>query len=191
GVPGCEIKLSEVGEILTRSPAQMTCYYKEPEKTAETVVDGWVQTGDKGRIDEDGFIFITGRVKDIFKTLKGKYVAPAPIEGKLATNSSIEMLCLVGAGLKQPVALVVLSENARKLPRDQLERELVVSLEQVNTTLEAHEEIAGIVVVREPWGIDNGFLTPTMKIKRHSVEERYAGLVDECLESKKPVIWEQ
>jgi long-chain acyl-CoA synthetase len=189
-VPGCEIKLSEVGEILTRSPAQMTCYYKEPEKTAETLNGGWIYTGDKGRIDEDGFLFITGRVKDIFKTLKGKYVAPAPIEGKLATNSSIEMLCLVGAGLKQPVALAVLSENARKLPRDQIEPELITSMEQTNATLEAHEAIAGIVVVREPWSIDNGFLTPTMKIKRHSVEERYAGLVNECLESKKPVVWE-
>lgn len=189
-VPGCEVKLSDVGEILTRSPAQMTCYYKEPDKTAETIGDGWVHTGDKGRIDEEGFIFITGRVKDIFKTLKGKYVAPSPIEGKLATNASIEMLCLVGAGLKQPVALVVLSEIGRKLPREQLEKELIASQEQVNATLEAHEEIAGIVVVKEPWSIDNGFLTPTMKIKRHSVEERYAGLVNELLDNKKQVVWE-
>jgi long-chain acyl-CoA synthetase len=189
-VPGCEVKLSEEGEILTRSPAQMTGYYKEPEKTAETLAGGWVHTGDKGRIDEDGFIFITGRVKDIFKTLKGKYVAPAPIEGKLATNSNIEMLCLVGAGLKQPVALVVLSENAKQQPREVVTQSLTASLEQLNATLEAHEEVAGIVVVREPWSIDNGFLTPTMKIKRHSVEERYAGLVNQCLESKQLVIWE-
>lgn len=189
-VPGCAVKLSEVGEILTRSPAQMTGYYKEAEKTAECLQDGWVHTGDKGRIDEDGFIFITGRVKDIFKTLKGKYVAPAPIEGKLAVNANIEMLCVVGNGLKQPVALVVLSEGGRALAKEQLERELIHSMEATNATLEAHEAVAGIVVVREPWSIDNGFLTPTMKIKRHSVEERYAGLVNDCLESKKPVVWE-
>jgi long-chain acyl-CoA synthetase len=168
----------------------MTGYYKEPDKTAETLAGGWVHTGDKGRIDEDGFIFITGRVKDIFKTLKGKYVAPAPIEGKLATNSIIEMLCLVGAGLKQPVALAVLSENAKNLPREAITQSLAASLEQLNATLEAHEAVAGIVVVREPWSIDNGFLTPTMKIKRHSVEERYTGLVNLCLESKELVIWE-
>jgi long-subunit acyl-CoA synthetase (AMP-forming) len=189
-VPGCEIRLSEQGEILTRSPAQMTGYYKELEKTAETLADGWIHTGDKGRIDEDGYLFITGRVKDIFKTLKGKYVAPAPIEGKIAVNSHIEMLCLVGAGLKQPVALAVLSENARKLSQDQVEKELAASLEQVNAGLEAHEAVAGIVLIKEAWSIDNGFLTPTMKIKRHTVEERYAGLVNQCLESKQPVIWE-
>lgn len=189
-VPGCEIRLSEVGEILTRSPAQMNGYYKEPEKTTETLADGWVHTGDKGRIDDEGYLFITGRVKDIFKTLKGKYVAPAPIEGKIAVNANIEMLCLVGAGLRQPVALAVLSENAKGLAQDDVSQSLAASLEQVNAGLEAHEAVAGIVVVKEPWSIDNGFLTPTMKIKRHSVEERYAGLVNQCLESKQPVIWE-
>ena len=189
-LPGCEIRICEDGEILTRSPAQMTCYLKEPEKTAECLDGGWVHTGDKGRMDEDGYLYITGRVKDSFKTAKGEFVARAPIEGKLATNSNIEMLCLVGAGLRQPVAVVVLSEPAKTRAREELEKDFAADLEAVNKTLEAHEEIAGIVVVKEPWTIDNGLLTPTMKIKRHTIEEKYAKPVAECLNCKKPVVWE-
>jgi long-chain acyl-CoA synthetase len=110
-----EHKLGEEDEILVKSKANMVGYYKDPEKTAESFTDdGFLRTGDQGRIDEDGFLWITGRVKDIFKTDKGKYVAPAPIELSMSKNTDIEQVCLVGLNLTQPIALVVLNEEARK-----------------------------------------------------------------------------
>ncbi|MGB1581386.1 MAG: long-chain fatty acid--CoA ligase, partial [Nevskiales bacterium] len=191
-LPGSEVKIADDGEILTRSPATMVGYYKQPDKTAETIdADGWLHTGDRGRLDEDGYLFITGRVKDIFKTIKGKYVAPAPIEGKFASNSDIESLCMVGAGLKQPVLLVSLSEEGQHKSREEIETGLLASLKAVNASLEAHELIDSIGICAQPWTIDNGLLTPTMKIKRNVVEEQYQQLVEQCVAAGRgKLIWE-
>ena len=189
-MPGANMKLSESGEILFKHPGVMAGYYKEPQKTEETFTeDGYLRTGDKGSIDADGYLSITGRVKDIFKTMKGKYVAPAPIEGALARNTDIEQLCFVGSELKQPIMLITLSEAGRKKPRAEVEEGLIAEMTAVNATLEAHEEIGKIVVVNEAWTIDNGLMTPTMKVKRPQVEGRYKELIAAEGEKRNKVSW--
>lgn len=112
--PGVEVRISEEGEVLVRSGATMQGYYKDPTRTAETITeDGHLRTGDKGEQDARGNLRLTGRIKEIFKTSKGKYVAPAPIENRLAVHPRIEQVCVVGDGLPQPMALCVLSEVGR------------------------------------------------------------------------------
>jgi long-chain acyl-CoA synthetase len=190
-MPGADMKLSDAGEILYKHPAVMAGYYKEPDKTKETFTeDGWLRTGDKGRIDADGYLYITGRVKDIFKTLKGKYVAPAPIEGALSRNTDIDQLCFVGAGLKQPIMIVTLGAGAKGKSKEAVMKGLAADMELVNKNLEPHEEIAKIIVVGETWAIENGFMTPTMKVKRNVVEERYMPLLEKHAPSKEKVVWE-
>lgn len=191
-LPHSGFKLSDEGEILFKHPGVMAGYYKEPEKTRETFTDdGYLRTGDKGRVDEDGYVYITGRVKDIFKTLKGKYVSPAPIEGALARNVDIDQLCLVGSGLAQPLMLVTLLPGVTKAKsRQQLEQELIADMALVNEKLEPHEEIAKIVVVKDSWTIDNGIMTPTMKVKRNEIEKRYAALIEKEGAMRSPIAWE-
>jgi len=186
-----EMMLSDQDEILFRSKANMLGYYKEPEKTAETLAGGWLHTGDKGRIDEDGFLFITGRVKDIFKTAKGKYVAPAPIEQKFSEVSHFEQLCLVGRGMPQTVLLVVLTPQAQQLERKVLAEELNAALQMVNGQLEAHEKMSHMIVCREGWTIENKMLTHTLKILRDDVEEKLRPTIDFCVNGEiERVVWE-
>ena len=190
-MPGADMKLSDNGEILFKHPGVMHGYYKEPEKTRETFTeDGWLKTGDKGRVDDDGYLYITGRVKDIFKTLKGKYVAPAPIEGALARNTDLDQLCFVGTGLKQPIMVATLNPSAAKKPREEVEKGLVADIEAVNATLEAHEEIAKVLIVKDAWSIDNGMMTPTMKVKRDQVEKKYMTLIEKEAATRNKVAWE-
>ena len=172
-LPLCDVKLSEQNEILIKHNALMDGYYKEDEQTSETIKEGWLYTGDEGYIDENGFLRITGRVKDIFKTSKGKYVAPSPIEMKLSANKNIEQVCVVGDGIPQPIALVVLSEAGKVKPEEKLTSSLQKTLSVVNPKLDKHEKIHNIIVVKEEWTIENSLLTPTMKIKRNSIEKKY------------------
>jgi len=188
-MPGLEVRIAEDGEILFRSPTLMLGYYLDPEKTAETLQDGWLHTGDKGELDRDGYLRITGRVKDIFKTSKGKYVAPAPIEGEIAKNSHVEQVCLLGSNLDQPLALIELSPAARLLPAGQVSAELQASLAHLNSQLQPHERISHFVLVREPWTVANGCMTPTMKIRRNVLEARYAEWVA-ALPARQPLVWE-
>lgn len=176
---GVDIRIAEDGEIQVKGPCNMKEYYLEPEKTAEVLTDdGYLKTGDKGSIDGDGYIRITGRLKEIFKTTKGKYIAPAPIESKLMANSSIEQVCVTGSQLKQPIALVVLSEAALQEPSEEVEQSLLKTLDEVNATLESHAVLDRIVIMKDQWTVDNGLLTPTLKIKRHSLEEQYDELIN-------------
>ena len=191
-LPNAGFKLSDADEILFKHPGVMAGYYKEPEKTRETFTeDGYLRTGDKGRVDEDGYVYITGRVKDIFKTLKGKYVSPAPIEGQLTRNTDIDQLCMVGMGLKQPLMLVSLMPGTTdSKSREDIEKELAADMHFVNKKLEAHEQIAKIVVVKDAWTIDNGVMTPTMKVKRAEVEKRYGDLIEKEAAVRADVGWE-
>ncbi len=176
---GTEIRFSDQGELEIRTPPLMSGYFKDPEQTAATITaDGFLRTGDRGDIDADGYIRITGRVKDIYKTAKGKYVAPVPIEALVARNPFVEQVCLIGAGLRAPVALVQLNASARRTPRDDLVVNLEESRRTINERLESHERIERFVVVSAEWSAENGLLTPTLKIRRHELEARYRSLVE-------------
>lgn len=198
GLPytGVESRIDpETGEILMRSPALMQGYYREPEQTAAALTtDGWLRTGDKGSIDAGGFLRITGRVKDIFKTSKGKYVAPAPIEDLLVLHSDIEACAVTGAELAQPIGLVMLSQDAaassaspdyRATLTDSLQRHL----KTVNARLEPHEKLACLVVITTQWTPENGMVTPTLKVKRPRMEDVYAAHYAEWLGQGQPVVW--
>lgn len=175
---GTKIKISPDGELLIGGDCVVQGYYKEPEKTAETFKDGWMHTGDMGEIDADGYLKITGRVKELFKTGKGKYVAPVMVESLLAENPYIEQMCVMGYGLPQPVAVVVIAEKVSAMTSmSQLTTGLAETLKSINARLEAHQKVSHIVVAEEPWTIENGLLTPTMKLKRNLVEKRYADLI--------------
>jgi long-chain acyl-CoA synthetase len=190
-LPNAGFRLSPEGEIQVKHPGVMAGYYKDPEQTrAAFTEDGWLRTGDKGRLDTDGHLYISGRFKEIFKTLKGKYVAPAPIELALARNTDIDQLCLVGAGLTQPVMLLTLSADARRKSREALGVALLAGMTEVNATLEDHERIAKLVVAAEEWTIENGFMTPTMKVKRDVIERHYGGVVErEARNRGKTLVW--
>jgi len=172
-LPLCEVKLSEQKEILIKHDALMDGYYKDENETNKTIIEGWLHTGDEGVIDEKGFLTITGRVKDIFKTSKGKYVAPSPIEMKLSANKNIEQVCVVGTELPQPIAIIVLSERGKAKADTDLIASLERTLEVVNPKLDSHEKIHNIIVVKEDWTVENKLLTPTMKIKRNAIEKLY------------------
>lgn len=172
--PDAEVKIAETGEILTRSPAVMVEYYKRPDATAETVdSDGWLHTGDKGEFSDDGYLKITGRVKDLFKTSKGKYVAPTAIEGHFSMCDLLDQVCVVGDGLPQPLALAVLSEEGKKVSKAELTEQLTEFTNQVNTKIENFERLNNMVIVSDEWSIETGLMTPTLKLKRNLVEDKY------------------
>ena len=171
-LPKCQVGFSEANEILIKHEALMLGYYKDKEQTDEVIKDGWLYTGDEGMVDKDGFLKITGRVKDIFKTSKGKYIAPSPIEMKLSENNYIEQVCIVGTGIPQPIALVVPSEKGKEsleILKDSLEN----TLTYLNNSLDKHEVIHNIIVVNDIWTVDNKLLTPSMKIKRNLLDKKY------------------
>lgn len=181
-LPGVEVRVSAEGEMITRASGTALGYYQRPEATAETFRDGWVHSGDKIRVDDDGFIFITGRVKDTFKTAHGKFVSPGPIEHAFAEAPESEQVCLLGRGFARSVMVCVLAASAADQPREQVAQALLAKLEAVNTTVESHERVGGIVLSSEAWSIANGILTHTMKIRREQVEARYGELAREVSE---------
>jgi long-subunit acyl-CoA synthetase (AMP-forming) len=196
-MPGVDVKISDEGEILIKSPGDMMCYYKQPELTAECYTeDGYFRTGDRGERDEEGRLKITGRVKELFKTSKGKYVAPVPIENLINNNRHVEMCCVTGSGQPQAFALVLLAEELRpklgdSAVRAQIEAELEGLLKEVNQEVEAFERLQFLVVVKDPWLIENGFLTPTMKMKRSKIEDTYGPRIDEWYGAGQRVVWEE
>ena len=194
---GVQARIASNGEVLVKSPGQMMGYYKLPELTAQlTLDDGFFCTGDRGEIDSEGRLRLTGRVKELFKTARGKYVAPAPIENLLCNHPKLESACVTGPGQPQPFALLRLSAEVQQAVdghphlRVALGGELAALLEQVNATLEHHEQLGYAVVVKESWTTENGLLTPTLKIKRADIEERYLGSADAWLAMDRKVIWE-
>lgn len=191
---GVECRISDEGEIQVKSPGMMKGYFKAPELTAEVLTpDGWLRTGDRGEVDELGRLRITGRVKELFKTSKGKYVAPAPIEGKLANHPAIEAVCVGGLGRPQPYGLVMLGLEARQsaaATRAQMEAALAQHLNAINAELEPHETLAFLAVVRDEWQIENGFLTPSLKIRRAAIERQYEPHLDGWYAARRPVVWQ-
>jgi len=177
-LPEVELRTTEDDELLIRCPCLMQGYYGNDELTGDSFEHGFFRTGDRAFIDGEGWVTITGRVKEVFKTTKGKYIAPVPIESLLAKSELIEQACVVGERLDQPVALVQLGENI-ELEMRQLRRELAATLEQVNGRLEPHQKLARLIVVRERWTIANELITPTLKIRRPQIEQRYRDAIEQ------------
>ena len=192
GVPidGTAMKLSGEGEILLRSPGLFTEYFKQPELTREVMTaDGFFHTGDRAEWDETAQAYrITGRVKDIFKSAKGKYVTPVPIESRLSGNPLLEQICVMGSGRAAPVAVVVLAEAAQYIPKEEIKSSLQTTLDKVNARLESHERMSNIVVVDDEWTIENELLTPTLKLKRNILEDKYSQLISQ--QFSEPIVWE-
>ncbi|OUS02209.1 hypothetical protein A9Q81_09100 [Gammaproteobacteria bacterium 42_54_T18] len=178
-VVGAEVKIADNGEILTRTPCMMMGYYNDPEKSKEDLAGGWMHTGDLGEIDEDGYLRVTGRIKEIFKTAKGKYVAPTKVENKMSNTPFVENLCLVGSGLPATILLVNLTEDGNEIDEGLLKSTLIEKMNTINTELEKHERMSHIIVTHETWSIQNSLLTHTTKIKRNAIENKYARIVQE------------
>jgi long-chain acyl-CoA synthetase len=198
GLPydGVQCRLDpSTSEIQVKAPCLMLGYYKEPELTQQAMTaDGWLKTGDKGGMDAEGNLKITGRVKDLFKTSKGKYVAPAPIEDKLVMHGSIEACCVTGANLGQPLALAMLNPDATTLAataegKAELEASLTAHIKSINELLDPHEQLDCLVVTAEAWSVENDLITPTFKVKRNRIEDLFAKNYEAWVGMKKKVIW--
>jgi long-chain acyl-CoA synthetase len=150
----------------------MKGYFKAPDITAEVFdEEGYFKTGDIGEYDHDGFLTITGRVKDQFKTDKGKYISPGPFELLMSKNKCIEQICIVGTGIPQPIALVTLSELGKSMSRQELSKSLMATVKEINPNFEKHEKIEKVIIMKEDWNVANGLTTPTLKVKRNAIEK--------------------
>ncbi len=187
--PGIELKIAADKEILVRSKGLFSGYYNNPQATQESFDnDGWLYTGDIGHLDNDGYLTIQGRKKDTFKTAKGKFVSPVPIEKRLMDLGNFEMVCLIGSGMAAPILLAV-AHNYVEFDQSRYEKKLQTIIQKINTELESHQKIKGVLMIKEPWSIDNGILTPTLKIKRHILEQQYATL-EENWNNKQLIKWQ-
>jgi long-chain acyl-CoA synthetase len=188
---GLQVKITDEGEIRLKGPGNLKGYYKEAELTASTFdEEGFLKTGDIGEIDADGFLKLTGRLKDQFKTDKGKYISPTPIEMRLLTNEFIELTCVVGMGIPQPIALVVLSQSGKTKSREEVIRSITDTLAEVNPILEPFERIEKAVILNDEWTIENGLLTPSLKIKRNEVEKIHLPKYPHWYKQSGLVVWE-
>jgi long-chain acyl-CoA synthetase len=193
---GVETRLDpDTSEIQIRCSWLMQGYYKEPEQTQQAFTpDGWLKTGDKGAFDSDNNLKITGRVKDLFKTSKGKYIAPAKIEDRLVMNNFVEACAVVGANLGQPLGLLMLSplglKTAQEGKKAEIDANFSAFLKSVNAGLDPHEQMSSFIIVKDAWTVDSGFITPTFKIKRNKIEEAYGSNFEKWSRSRAPVVWE-
>jgi long-chain acyl-CoA synthetase len=190
-----EIRIAEDGEVLCKGPNVMMGYYKEPEMTAEVMdEDGWFHTGDVGIIESGGYLRLTGRKKDIFKTSMGKYIAPQIIENKLKESPFIDNAMVVGEYQKFAGALIVpdfahlrtycqikeyeFGSESEIIRNETIRKRIYKEVEKVNKTLGDFEQIRKIDLIDHEWGIDSGELTPTLKIKRDLVCRKYKDMID-------------
>ena len=193
--PGVEVRIDDTGEILVKSPGRLAGYYKRPDLDAACfTADGFFRTGDLGEFGPGGQLRITGRAKEIFKTAKGEYVAPAPSENRLLASPLLEHAMVSGLGQSAPYAIVVLAEpwQARRedaATRERVEAELGALLRDANAALASHERLRMMVVARAPWTMESGDLTPTMKIRRSRIEAAVAPKLDAWYAQPGPVVW--
>jgi long-chain acyl-CoA synthetase len=193
---GVEAKLGEGGELLIKSPMNMLGYYKDPQGTQNAFTpEGFFRTGDLVELDADGQVKIIGRLKEQFKTSKGKYVAPGPIETELLAHPALEACCVMGAGHPSPFAVVVLAPGARQQcaapeSREVLEQSLLERMNEVNAQVDPHERLSFIAIADGPWTIENDIVTPTLKIKRAVLESRYLAFGGSWQERNTAVVWE-
>jgi long-subunit acyl-CoA synthetase (AMP-forming) len=184
-----ECRISAEGEVLVKSPANMLGYFKEPEASREAFTDdGFLRTGDRGALDAEGRLRLTGRSKELFKTSKGKYVAPAPIENLLNAHAGIEHCCVLGSGQRAACAVLSLARSVDGAPRSDLGAQLEALLSSVNTQLEEHERLQFLAVAERPWSVETGELTPTLKIRRDTIEQAMLAKLDSWYRSGARVI---
>jgi long-subunit acyl-CoA synthetase (AMP-forming) len=194
-LPGVQVRISDDGEVLIKSPGQCSGYYKQPELTAESFTeDGFFRTGDLGERRPDGLLKLTGRAKELFKTAKGKYVAPAPIENRINAHPMVELSLVSGVGQPAAYAMVILAEHLRPRMKEselraQVEKEMHQLLQEINAAVSDHEQLHMIVVAQDPWSIENGFLTPTMKVRRGRIEKAMEPHVESWYATKRRVHW--
>jgi long-chain acyl-CoA synthetase len=198
GIPfdGIELRIAEDGEILVRGPNVMRGYYGQPEATAAVLKDGWFYTGDVGHMDKEGRLYITDRKKDLFKLSNGKYVAPQLLESLLKESEFVSQVVVVGAGRKQPVALIVpdwenlnqaLATTKEAVPKNRAELSKHPSaikivqrdIAALTASLADYERIRRVALLPNEFTIDGGELTPTLKVKRRVIDERFAAVIDD------------
>ena len=192
-IDNVEVKIAEDGEILVKGPNIMMGYYKDPEMTTEVMTDDWFHTGDKGEIDSEGFLKITGRKKEIFKTSGGKYVSPALLENEMKKSRFIEQIMVVGEGEKMPAAIIqpdfnFIMEWAKRHKvtlkfdnNDFIHNQTIIDriqkeIDLYNESFAKWEKIKRFELTPDVWGIENGLLTPTMKPKRNKIKAKYIAL---------------
>lgn len=179
--PGVEVRRADDGEVHLKGPNVFLGYFKDDAATGETLIDGWLHSGDLGKFDEDGFLWITGRKKELIVTSSGKNIAPAHIEGLLRDIDGVEHAVVIGDRRKYLTALITLDEDAGENPggetgiRDQIQREIVA----VNARLSRVENIRNFRILPRRLSQGEGELTPTLKLVRHVIQENWAGLIDE------------
>lgn len=189
--PQVEIKIDDsTEEVLMRGPYMMLGYFNDKIITNNTIKDGWLHTGDKGRIDSDGYLYITGRVKDTFKTSKGEFIDPGKIEAMFGEVDFFDQICVVGLGIPQPIMLVNISEVGKKLDKNDLENKLTEKLNSVNEQSFNYKKVAKIVICKDLWTPENEILTPTMKIKRGNVDKLYKENYLDWYNNSKKIVWE-
>jgi long-subunit acyl-CoA synthetase (AMP-forming) len=189
-LPGSQLKVdTETGEIIFKVSSMMSGYYKEPESTAQVLRDGWMHSGDRGTLDAGGSLHVLGRVKDVFKTSKGVFVVPNPIEEDLSAHELVEQVCVVGLGIPQPLALVNLANTFVNESQEQVESSLRELLEYANSRRNSHERLKAIVICRETWSGNNNILTPTLKVRRGKIDEVYGSSYHQWYDSGKSIIW--
>ena len=184
-----EVRIGDDGSILNKGPFLLKEYFKNKEYTDEVLVDGWFNTGDKGYIDENGFLHITGRVKDIFKTSKGKYIEPHLIEEKFEKSNLFQQLCVVGLGLSQPILLGVPNEIS-KLNKDETTEKMNKFLEKINSSMDSYKKIKKVVFLKDEWTPENDLTTPTLKIKRAKIDEEFSKNYNAWYNSDNVIIWQ-
>ena len=171
--PGVEVKLAEDGEILVKGENLMLGYWNNQEATNKTIIDGWLHTGDIGEFDEEGYLKITDRKKDIIVSLGGDNIAPSKLENLLTLSSDIEQACVFGEQKNYIAAIIILSADS-KATKEQIDH----YIEKMNTDLSQPEKIKRYHIIDEPFTIENNLMTPTMKVRRHEVEKKYSEVIN-------------
>jgi long-chain acyl-CoA synthetase len=191
-IPGVEVKIAPDGEVFTRGRHVMKGYYRDDASTAAAIEDGWLHTGDVGEIDKRGFLYITDRKRELFKTAGGKFIAPARVEAAIKRSIYVTQAMVIGDGRPHPAAIVNanwdLVRGALSLPqtltpqqlaaRDDVVAFLTGEVERQTADLATFEQVRRIVVIPEEFTVENGLLSPAMKIKRRVVEQRYADEIE-------------
>ncbi len=180
----------ETKEILQKCDWLMQGYYNKPTLTAQTIVNGFLHTGDMGSLSRDGYLTLIGRVKDIFKTAKGEYISPAVLELEFLKLPSVDQACVLGTLYPQPFVLIVLSNAGARMEKRKLEAELMVIIDQLNSGAMQYQKLKKAIIVQEAWTIDNELLTPTLKMKRNRISEKYESSLKPIYETDEIVSWE-